>query len=157
MIPWRLALWLSVGGWEGDETKCAETGADLSSWRHQMEAFSVLLALCAGNSPVTDEFLTQRPVMRSFDAFFDLRLNKRLSKHSWGWWFEAPSHPLWHHCNDIILNNWCVVYGAVSLQRGQFTLLDTVYSQVRCHYNAIRYNMIFHTAQQWPKQNIHQS
>ena len=34
-----------------------------------METYSALLAICAGNSPVTDEFLTQRPVARSFDAF----------------------------------------------------------------------------------------
>ena len=45
------------------------------------------------------EFSTQRPVTRSFDVFFDLRPNKRLSKHWWGWWFEMPSHPLWRHCN----------------------------------------------------------
>ena len=45
-----------------------------------METFFVLLALCAGNSPVTGEFHTQRPVTRSFDGFFDLRMNKRLSK-----------------------------------------------------------------------------
>ena len=49
-------------------------------WRHRMETFSASLALCAGNSPVTGEFRSQRPVMRSFDVFFDLRLNKRLSK-----------------------------------------------------------------------------
>ena len=42
--------------------------------------FSALLAICAGNSPVTGEFPAQRPVTRSFDIFFDLRLNKRLSK-----------------------------------------------------------------------------
>ena len=47
-------------------------------WRHQMKTFSALLALCAGNSPVTGEFPTQRPVTRSFDVFFDLRLNKPL-------------------------------------------------------------------------------
>ena len=46
-----------------------------------METFSALLAICAGNSPVPGEFPTQRPVTRSFDVFFDLRLNKRLSKH----------------------------------------------------------------------------
>ena len=42
-----------------------------------METFSALLAFCAGNSPVTGEFPAQRPVARSFDVFFDLRLNKR--------------------------------------------------------------------------------
>ena len=94
-------------------------------WRHQMETFSALLALCAGNSPVPvnsphkgqweanmmtssngnifrvtgplcgeftgpGEFPTQRPVTQSFDVFFDLRLNKRLSKKPLGWWFETP-------------------------------------------------------------------
>ena len=39
-------------------------------WRHQMETFSALLALCADNSPVTDEFPSQRSVTRSFDFFF---------------------------------------------------------------------------------------
>ena len=70
-----------------------------SWWRHQMETFSALLALCAGNSPVSGEFPTQRPVTRSFDVFFDLCLNKRLSKQSWCWWFETLSSPLWRHCN----------------------------------------------------------
>ena len=59
-----------------------------------MGSFSVLLAICARDSPVTGEFPAQRPVMQSFDAFFDLRLNKRLSKQSRGWWFETPLHPL---------------------------------------------------------------
>ena len=70
-------------------------------WRHQMETFSALLVICAGNSPVPGEFPTQRPVTRSFDVFFDLCLNQRLSKESWGWWFETLSCRLWRHCiND---------------------------------------------------------
>ena len=69
-------------------------------WRHQMEAFSALPALCAGNSPVTGEFSAQRPVTQSFDVFFDLHLNKRLSKQSWGWWSETPSRSLWRHSNE---------------------------------------------------------
>ena len=43
-----------------------------SWWRHQMETFSALLTICAGNSPVTGEFPAQRPVTRNFDVFFDL-------------------------------------------------------------------------------------
>ena len=54
-------------------------------WRYQMETFSALLGICAGNPLVSSEFPTQRPVTQSFDVFFDLRLNERLSKHSWGW------------------------------------------------------------------------
>ena len=43
------------------------------------------------------------PMTRSFDVVFDLRLNKRLSKESWGRWFEMLSRPLWRHCNAIWL------------------------------------------------------
>ena len=68
-----------------------------SRWRHHMETFSALLALCAGNSPVTGEFPSQRPVTWSFDVFFDLCLNKRFSKQSGGWWFETPSRSLYHN------------------------------------------------------------
>ena len=39
-------------------------------------------------------------------CFFDLRLNKRLSKQSWGWWSEAPSRSLWCHCNGIPKAQW---------------------------------------------------
>ena len=65
----------------------------VSWWRHQMETSSVLLAICAGNSPVTGEFPAQRPVTRRFNVFFDLPLNKRLSKQWWGWWFETSLCP----------------------------------------------------------------
>ena len=74
-------------------------------WRHQMETFSALLAICAGNSPVTGEFPTQRPVTRSFDVFFDLRLFKRLSKQWWRWWFETPPCPLWRYRNVDNMNH----------------------------------------------------
>ena len=66
-----------------------------------METFSALLAHNAGNSPVIGEFPSQRPVTRSFGAFFDLRLNKRLSKQSKRRWFETPSRSLWRHCNVV--------------------------------------------------------
>ena len=59
--------------------------------------FHVTGPLC-GEFTGPGEFPTQRPVTRSFDVFFDLRLNKRLSKQSWGWWFVTPSRTLWRHC-----------------------------------------------------------
>ena len=68
-----------------------------SWWRHQMEIFSTLLALCVGTSPATGEFPAQWPATRSFDVFFDVCLNKRLSKQYWGWWFETQSRSLWRH------------------------------------------------------------
>ena len=67
--------------------------------------FSALLAICAGNSPVTGEFPAQRSVTRSFDVFFDLRLNKRFSKQRRSWWFETPSRPLWRHCNVLFVDS----------------------------------------------------
>ena len=70
-----------------------------------METFSALLAICAGNSPVTGEYHAQRPVTWSFDVFFDLRLNKRMSKQSWGWCFDTLSRPLWRHSNGNIFMN----------------------------------------------------
>ena len=44
--------------------------------------------------------LRKMPVTRNVDIFFDQRLNRRLIKQSWGWWFETPSRPLWRHCSD---------------------------------------------------------
>ena len=74
----------------------------MSWWRHQMETFSALLALCAGSSPVTGEFTSQRPAMRSFNVFFDLHLNKRLSEQPKRRWLETPGHPFWRHCKVIL-------------------------------------------------------
>ena len=68
-------------------------------WRHQMETFSALLAICAGNSPVTGDFPTQRPVTWSFDVLFDLSLNERLIEQSWGCWIETLSRQLGRHSN----------------------------------------------------------
>ena len=66
----------------------------------------------AGKSPVTGEFPSHRPVTRSFHVFFDLRLNKRLSKQSRRRWFETPSRSLWRHCN-VVPNSDPVILAAV--------------------------------------------
>ena len=68
-----------------------------------MEIFSALLSLCEGISPVTGEIPSQRPVTQSFDVFFDLRLNKRLSKQSRHRWFDTTSRSLWRQWNVTIL------------------------------------------------------
>ena len=70
-------------------------------WRHQMETFSALLALCAGNSPVTGEFPAQRPMTRNFDVFFDLRLNKRLNNREAG---DLRRHHT--HYDVIVMEPW---------------------------------------------------
>ena len=68
-----------------------------SWWHHQMETFSPLLALCAGNSLVTSEFPSQRPVTRSFDVFFHLRVK--------GWVNNRDAGDLRHHSThyDVIV------------------------------------------------------
>ena len=60
--------------------------------------------------------------MRSFDVFFDLRLNKRLSKQSRRRWFETPSHSLRRHCNVMCWNleaktKWPPVYKRILLNK----------------------------------------
>ena len=91
-----VCVWLEIGGRKYNGEHVVATW-----WRHQIDTFSALRALGVVNSPVTGEFPAQRPVTRSFDVFFDLDLNKQLSKQSRCWWFEMPSCPLWRHCNDI--------------------------------------------------------
>ena len=80
---------LSIGSW----------------WRHQMETFSTLLALCVRNPPVTGESPSQRAVTRYYDVFLDLRLKKRLSKQSRRRWLETPSRSLCRRCNVVSRRN----------------------------------------------------
>ena len=96
-------------------------------WRHQMETFSALLSLCAGNSPVTGEFPSQSPVTGSFDVFLYLSLNKQLSKQSWVWWFETPSRSLWRHCDG----KWQIHPASLSMG------LDS-YNHKTCYCNVSR-------------------
>ena len=78
---------------------------DVIKWKlfphHWPFVLGIHRALCAGNSPITGEFLSQRPVTRSFNVFFYLRLSKRLCKQPRRRWFEMPSGPLWRHHNGI--------------------------------------------------------
>ena len=68
--------------------------------------FRVTGLLC-GEFTGPGEFPSQRPVTRSFDVFSDLRLNKRLSKQSQGWWFQTQSRSLWRYCNALLFCTWC--------------------------------------------------
>ena len=81
--------------------------------------FRVTGPLC-GEFTGPGEFPAQRPVTRSFDVFFHLRLNKRLSKQPWGWWFETPGWSLWRHRNVVWKKfpyYWPFVRGTTSHQR----------------------------------------
>ena len=84
-IPWHVEImWLSMTNMHLFYMYQNTTKFDLSAYfsggimmTSSNRNISALLALCAG------EFPAQRPVTRSFDVFFDLRLNKQLSKQSW--------------------------------------------------------------------------
>ena len=77
---------------------------DVIKWKHSPHHW-----------PLREEFpghrwiLLTEPVTRSFDVFFHPRLNKRLIKQSWGWWFETPSRSLWRHCDGRKVYK-CVYY-----------------------------------------------
>ena len=94
-----------------------EKTTSLSWWLHQMETFSALLALSCREFTGCQWIPSQRPATRSFAVFFDLRLNKRLSKQSRHRWFETPSRSLWRHFNDIGTDPWfwCTLYRHVLL------------------------------------------
>ena len=81
-----------------------------------METFSVLLAFCAGNLSVTSEFPSQRPVTRSFDVFFDLRVNKRLR---WRWRHLAFVSIQFQFTNIYCLINYRIQHSSRnSMQQG---------------------------------------
>ena len=74
--------------------------------------FRVTGHLC-GEFTGPGEFPAQRPVTRSLDVLFDLRLNKQLSNQSWGWWFEMLSRPLWRQCNVANLTRYHPYYTTI--------------------------------------------
>ena len=113
-----------------------------------METFSSLLVLCAGNSPVIGEFPTQRPVTRSFDGFFDLRLNKRLSKHreaadlrrhrahydvtvsncKWAKFLPLINHALsiWSFLDENFFANWSIMIEMIQVLEFIYEAFDIV-------------------------------
>ena len=106
--------------------------------------FHVTGHLC-GNSPVLGEFPAQRPVTRSFDVCFDLRLNKRLSKESWSWWFETLSCPSWRHCNDKFPFNLTLqnsVKCRLSFQRSIYCQQWVTHRPIMC---SLQKNFAWHT------------
>ena len=82
---------------------CSDASKSICMMMYSNANISALLDLCVGNSPITGESPSQRPVTRSFEASFDLRLSTRLSKQSRRRWFETPSRSLWRHSNVWIL------------------------------------------------------
>ena len=73
-------------------------------WRHQIETFSALLAFCAGNSPVTGEFPTQRTVTRSFGVSWAW-INGWVSNRDAG---DLRRHRA-HYDVSVMWNRWYVL------------------------------------------------
>ena len=115
---------------------------DVIKWKHFPRYWPFVRGI--HRSPVN--FPTQRPVTRSFDVFFDLCLNKRLSKQSRRWRFETLSCPLWRHCGGLVSQRtgtcdnrvgrhvlWFVIHYSdviMSAMASQITSLTIVYSTV---------------------------
>ena len=97
VFTFRSATWStkSIWGvaWHADDSlfnlfehSATLTHDDVIKWKHFTRCWAC-------------EFPAQSPGTQRFDVFFDLRPNKRLSKQSWGRWFETPPRPSWRHCN----------------------------------------------------------
>ena len=101
--------------------------------------FRITGPLC-GEFTGPGEFPAQRPVTRSFGVFFDLRLNKWLSKQPWSWWFETPPWSLWRQCNGIS-SNMQMVFGLFCFNgyiQGSFCVYAQ--SMYRWHYMWVIYS-----------------
>ena len=112
-----------------------KNGVSNTWWGHQMETFSALLALCVGNSPATGEFPAHRPITRSFDIFFDLRLNQGLIKQWRGLWFKTPLRSLWRHRNASqtgVLSNAIAV---PTSGKSAFSYMRNASIQMHLNYN----------------------
>ena len=88
------------------------------------------------------EFPSQKPVTRSFDVFVGLRLNKRSSKQSLGWWFETSSCPLWRHCNDITAwrtGQLLPIYRVWNfmINNNHASYYCNEYKSAKCHYDGM--------------------
>ena len=112
----ELSFWSTLKTWAWDSIINAPVDcAYISWWRHQMEwkRFPRYWPFVRGihQSPVNSPHKGQWHRALIFSLI--CALNKRLSKHSWGWWFETPSCSLWRHCN--VLNGTAVNYMLVHL------------------------------------------
>ena len=98
---------------EGAATKLfAPMHDDVFKWKHFPRYWSFMRGIhrLPVNSPHKGQWCG------ALMFFFYLRLNKRLSKQSWGWWFETPSRSLWCHCNVLLIFLWCRWYAGVHWQ-----------------------------------------
>ena len=114
-------------------------------WRHQMETFSPLLAICAGihRSPVNSPHKGQWRRALMFSLICAWMING-LSEQSWSWWFETPSRPLWRHYNETASTLGCTTlmfterHGA-SNHRQLHCLVNSLFWSTKRHIRALQY------------------
>ena len=80
--------------------KCWFVHDDVITWKHCPRKWPFVRGI--HRSPVKTPYKSQW--RGAWVGFFYLCLNQRLSKQSWGWWFETPSRPLWRHINNFPTN-----------------------------------------------------
>ena len=102
--------------------------------------FRVTGPLC-GEFTGPGEFPPQRPVTRSFDVFFDLRLNKLLGKQWWGWWFETLWRPLWRHRNAFYLPRQWMAYHCLLRENQTRTISGTEADYIQGSHGSIKFMM----------------
>ena len=102
--------------------------------------------------PLWGEFTfhpSHRPVRRSFDAFFDLRLNIRLSKQSRRWWFETPWRSSWRHCNVYIehtpfdVNIKCSVMFGIGLTGQNKNIILDIFTGIPNSKRLVQHDTLF--------------
>ena len=126
----------------------------ISRWRHEIETYSAVL--------VGGEFTGHRwmHLTKASNAglFFDLRLNKRLSKPSIRRWFQTPPRSLWRHPNVnlyVIQQFVHVSYGTEALRHsyGRIVRHNDQHDQMIASSNL--YGEIFRTLH-WISHEFHQ-
>ena len=124
-------------------------GQQKTWWRHQLETFSALLALCAGNSLVTAGFPSQRAAVRSFDIFFDQRLNDCwVNDRDVG---DLGSHRA--HYDVTVISNWMVSIFGTTLRRNVHSKLFSSLTIILQRPNNKQLPAVWALQGQWPLKN----
>ena len=92
---------------EACHSGCHYCHDDVIKWKHIPRYWPFVRGI--HRSPVNSPH--QGQWRGAIEVFYDLRLNKRSSKQSWGWWFETPSRPLIRHCNVSIFEWVAMIWG----------------------------------------------
>ena len=125
---------------------------DVIKWKHFPRYLPFVREIY--RSPVNSPHKGQ---WRGAFMFFDLRLNNRLNKRSWGWWFETSSCPLWRHCNVnatrkcflLLIRHWTVplpIFPSIKIWDRHHDTTKPVYND-----HLMGYLSAFWSSSRWPR------